>query len=160
MSADFNVSKSGGTPATTTPGLANPPDNPTGLINGTDPLGPDYYYGVTVIGQNLFSPRDTNIVSLRQSTGTSKSTSIDGRSQFSLTKKWRMRPRLRYDTRTRTTNTTKTDRITISTRFDFRYRRELQFQFEIGADFTTTTDAGITTNDTDYAVDLSYIYDF
>jgi hypothetical protein len=160
MSADINISKSGGTPETTTPGLANPPDNPNGTINATDPLGPDYYFGVTFIGQNLFSPRDTNIVSLRQSTGTSKSTAIDVRSQFSLTKKWRMRPRLRYDTRTRSTNTTKTNRITASARFDFRFRRELQFQFEMGVDFSNTTDAGITTKDTDYAIDLSYIYDF
>ncbi|MFV2059032.1 MAG: tol-pal system YbgF family protein [Gammaproteobacteria bacterium] len=160
LSADFNASKSGGTPATTTPALINPPDNLTGTINATAPLGPDYYFGVTLIGQNLFSPRDTNIVSLRQSTGTSKSTAIDVRSQFNLTKKWRMRPRVRYDTRTRSTNTTKTNRITASTRFDFRYRRELQFQFEIGVDFSNTTDAGITTNDTDYAIDLSYIYDF
>ncbi len=161
MSADLNISKSGSTQSTFTP--ENPAlatSTPPGLVNGTAAVGPDYFYGVTFIGSNLFSKRDTNILSLRQSTGTSKSTSIDLRSQFKLNKKWRMRPRVRYDIRTRSTNNSKTNRITTSARFDYRYTRELQFQMEIAADFTASTDNGVTTNDSDYSIDLSYIYDF
>lgn len=155
MSADINISKSSSTPATNTPeNIANP------FVNAVEAVGPDYYFGLTFIGSNLFSQRDTNIVSLRQSTGTSQSTAIDVRSQFNLSKKWRMRPRLRYDIRTRSSNTTKTNRISTSARFDYRYTRELQFQMEIAADFTKTSDKGVSTNDSDYSIDLSYIYDF
>jgi hypothetical protein len=151
LSADLNVSKSGATQATTVGNQA---------VAATDAVGPDFFYGVTLIGSNMFSSRDTNIISLRQSSGNSNSTSVDMRSQFNLTKKWRMRPRVRYDIRSRSTNNTKTNRLTASTRFDYRHTRELQFQMELAADFTNTSDNGLNTKDTDYAIDLSYIYDF
>jgi len=151
MSADINATKSSSTPATTI-GLQP--------VAEVEAIGPDYYFGVTLIGSNLFSKRDTNIVSIRQSTGTTKSTSFDVRSQFNLNKKWRMRPRVRYDIRTRSSNDTKSNRTTVSARFDYRYTRELQFQMEILADFNEATDNGTTTKNSDYSIDLSYIYDF
>ncbi|VAW96645.1 hypothetical protein MNBD_GAMMA22-1030 [hydrothermal vent metagenome] len=170
LSADLNISKTGSSSTTFTPenvkfdSNGNPildvNGNPGTTVAGTQAVGPDYFYGITLIGSNLFSKRDTNILTLRQSTGSSRSTSIDARSQFNLNKKWRMRPRLRYDIRTRSVNASKSNRITTSTRFDYRYTRELQFQMEVTADFTTTTTNGLTSNDTDYSIDLSYIYDF
>ncbi len=167
LSADLNISKSGSTESTTTPenikfDLSGNVIDPNGTtVAGTEAVGPDYFFGVTLIGSNLFSKRDTNIMTLRQSIGSSQSTSIDVRSQFNLNQKWRMRPRLRYDVRTRSSNGSKSNRITTSTRFDYRYTRELQFQMEIAADFTKTTTVGNpSTDDVDYSIDLSYIYDF
>ncbi len=171
LSADLNISKSGSTQATTTPenikfdANGNPildiNGNPGTTVAATEAVGPDYFFGVTLIGSNLFSKRDTNILTLRQSIGSSQSTSIDARSQFNLNQKWRMRPRLRYDVRTRSSNGSKSNRITTSTRFDYRYTRELQFQMEIAADFTETiTPGNPSTSDVDYSIDLSYIYDF
>jgi len=150
LSADLNVSKTGATETTTSPVL----------VNGNEAVGPDYYFGVTFIGSNLFSKRDTNIMSLRQSTGTNKSSSIDLRSQFNMSKRWRVRPRIRYDVRKRTTSGTKSQSILPSARFDFRFTRALQFQFELGYDYISTTENGITTSSSDYAIDLSYIFDF
>lgn len=93
MSADFTLTDTGGTPGT--PATAGTP-----LIDPLPATGKEYYYGMQLIGSDLFMGNDIYILSGRYAdTATARIYTLDFNARLPVTKNFRISPRIRYGVR-------------------------------------------------------------
>jgi len=136
VSADFNMTDTGGTPAT--PATAN-----TMAIGALPATGKEYYYGLQLIGSGLLWSNDIYILAGRYSnTAMARVWTADFNARVPITGKFRLSPRLRYGYRD--------NKITAATPVPGTYRqfqptlrmnyypvRHSEIEIEFGGNFTS-----------------------
>ena len=147
VSADFNLTDTGGTPGlaqkffTDTTGALPP----LLLYNEISPLpttGKEYYYGLQLIGSGLLWSNDIYILSGRYSnTATSRIYTVDANARIPITTRFRISPRLRYGFRddkvTRTNLVPGTyKQLQPTLRMNYYPVRHSEIEVEVGGNFT------------------------
>jgi hypothetical protein len=125
------------------------------------PAGNEYYYSSQLIGNNIVKDGDMYIAALRYSQlTTSNLYLLDFNFRFPLTNEWRISPRLRIGyTRGRGTDLTEYT-VLPSLLADYYWTKDLSFEAEVGVQWTSTTQLGIRSRDTEVMATIGLRYDF
>ncbi|HWN50509.1 MAG TPA: hypothetical protein VNO18_11920 [Xanthobacteraceae bacterium] len=125
------------------------------------PAGNEYYYSAQLIGNNLFKDGDMYIGALRYSQlATSNRYVLDLNTRYPLTNEWRLSPRLRLGYAVGTGIDLKEYTVLPSFLVDYYWTKNLNLEFEIGAQWTSTTQSGIKSKDTELLATIGLRYDF
>jgi len=145
--ADITVSKTGSTPA-------------SAGVPATEELGPYYFISTQLVGNNLFSERDTNVLGIRYSdTDPSTTISIIANSRLPITREWRINPRLQFDIRDSTDNRSQ-NRLRAFVRTDYTYQNKARFDLEIGYDKIDDTNSGLSLSNNSLFFTVGYRWNF
>ena len=132
----------------------------SGGVLATEDTGTDYYLSTQLVGNSLFLKGDTGVLGLRYNhTEPSNTLSFIVNSRFSVSKKWRINPRLQYDIR-KLNDAPSQDRIRAMLRTDYRYLNKVRFDFEIGYDASTQYISGQSFDNNNLFFTLGYRWDF
>lgn len=132
----------------------------SGGVDATQGTGAEMFYGTNLVITNFFTGNDTTIFGLRYSdTATSSITQFNYSTNFNVSKKWRINPRLVVDSRDNNNNST---RATIRPRLIVNYRpsRSIKYELDLGYENAETTSSVATTTESSFYVFFGYIYDF
>src|SRR5579863_9234484 len=125
------------------------------------PAGNEYYYSTQLIANNILRDGDMYIAALRYSQMTTSDLYVlDFNTRFPVTPELRIAPRLRlgYTTDRGTPLTEYT--VLPSILVDYQWTKSLSFEFEIGAQWTSTLQPGIKSQDTELMATIGLRYDF
>ncbi|HVO22928.1 MAG TPA: hypothetical protein VMW56_04810 [Candidatus Margulisiibacteriota bacterium] len=125
------------------------------------PAGNEYYYSTQLIANNIMKDGDMYIAALRYSQMTTSNMYVlDFNSRFPVTQDLRISPRLRlgYTTGRGTQLTEYT--VLPSVLIDYQWTRNLSLELEVGAQWTNTLQAGVTSRATDLLATIGIRYDF
>jgi tetratricopeptide (TPR) repeat protein len=126
------------------------------------PAGNEYYYSTQLIGNNILKDGDMYIAALRYSQlATSNLYMLDFNARFPLTTDWRISPRLRFGY-TRGTNGNDLTAFTVlpSILVDYYWTKQLSLEAEVGVQWTSTTQTGVRSRDTEVMATFGVRYDF
>ena len=125
------------------------------------PAGNEYYYSTQLIGNNIVKDGDMYIAALRYSQlTTSNLYLLDFNFRFPMTPEWRISPRLRLGyTKGRDTDLIEYT-VLPSLLVDYYWTKDLSFEAEIGVQWTSTTQLGIRSRDTELMATIGLRYDF
>jgi len=125
------------------------------------PAGNEYYYSTQLIANNLIKDGDMYIAALRYSQlATSNRFVLDFNTRFPLTNDWRVSPRLRLGyARGRGSDLTEYT-VLPSILADYYWTKDLSFEAEVGVQWTSTTQTGIRSRDTEVMATVGVRYDF
>jgi hypothetical protein len=148
FNADFNVSNLSGTGASA--GVE--------AIEGT---GNEYSVSAGLIGNNILTVNDINIINLRFSQLYNSDVMVlNMNAKYRLRKDWRIGPRLRYENRDYEDGR-KISKLRPSIKVDYRRNKSWQFEMEAGIESKDTKIAGNgTESETSYLLHMGYIYSF
>jgi hypothetical protein len=125
------------------------------------PAGNEYYYSAQLIGNNLFKDGDMYIGALRYSQlATSNRYVLDLNTRYPLTNEWRLSPRLRFGYAVGTGIDLKEYTVLPSFLVDYYWTKDLNLEFEIGAQWTSSTQSGIKSKDTELLATIGLRWDF
>ena len=125
------------------------------------PAGNDYFYSTQLIANNLVRDGDMYIAALRYSQlATSNRFVIDFNTRFPLTNDWRISPRLRLGYARGRGNDLTEYTVLPSILADYYWTKELSFEAEVGVQWTSTTQLGIRSRDTEVMATIGVRYDF
>ena len=125
------------------------------------PAGNEYYYSTQLIANNLIKEGDMYIAALRYSQlATSNRFVLDFNSRFPLTNDWRISPRLRLGYAGGRGNDLTEYTVLPSILADYYWTKDLSFEAEIGVQWTSTTQTGIRSRDTEVMATVGVRYDF
>ena len=125
------------------------------------PAGNEYFYSAQLIGNNIFKDGDMYIGALRYSQlATSNRYVLDLNTRFPLTNEWRLSPRLRLGYAVGTGIDLKEYTVLPSFLVDYYWTKDLNLEFEIGAQWTSSNQAGIKSKDTELLATIGLRYDF
>lgn len=152
VSADFALTDTGGTPGLAQRFYTDPLGNltvpPLLLFDTVEPLpitGKEYFYGLQLIGTDMFMSDDIFILSGRVAdTSTAKIYTADFNARVPVTSNFRLSPRLRYGLRDSKVTTTVTNPGTYSQlqptiRFNYYPVSHSEIEVELGGNFTNQT---------------------
>ena len=125
------------------------------------PAGNEYYYSAQLIGNNIVRDGDMYIAALRYSQMTTSNLYVlDFNTRFPTTPDLRISPRLRlgYMTGIGTALTEYT--VLPSVLVDYQWTKNLSLEFEIGAQWTSTLQPGVKSQDTEIMATFGLRYDF
>ncbi len=132
----------------------------SGGVPATFTGGTDYYFSTQLIGNSLLMKHDSNVFGIRYySTLPSETFSFIANSRFSVTRNWRLNPRLQYDIRN-LNNGEKRNLLRAIFRTDYRYRKSVRFDFEIGYDKNSGETVGRLLGRNTLFFTLGYRWDF
>jgi hypothetical protein len=127
----------------------------------TLPAGNEYYYSLQLIGTNIFTDGDMYIGALRYAQQPMlRQYVLDLNSRYPLTHDWVLGPRLRLGYETGIGNDLKQYTVLPSFLVDYYWSPDLNFEFEVGAQWTTATQAGVRTRDTEFLATVGLRYSF
>ncbi|MDE2435264.1 MAG: SPOR domain-containing protein [Sphingomonadales bacterium] len=135
VSADFNMTDTGGTPGT-------PASSGTLQVDPLPATGKEYYYGLQLIGSGLLWDNDIYILSGRYAdTSTARIYTADVNARVPITSKFRLSPRVRYGFRdNKVTSSTPIPgnfhQLQPTMRFNYYPVRHSEIEIEIGGNFT------------------------
>lgn len=125
------------------------------------PAGNEYYYATQLIANNLVKDGDMYIAALRYSQlETSNLYLLDFNFRFPMTPEWRISPRLRLGyTQGRGTDLTEYT-VLPSLLVDYYWTKDLSFEAELGVQWTSTSQFGVRSRDTELMATVGLRYDF
>ena len=125
------------------------------------PAGNQYYYSTQLIGNNIVKDGDMYIAALRYSQlTTSNLYLLDFNFRFPMTPELRISPRLRVGyTKGRDTDLTEYT-VLPSLLVDYYWTKDLSFEAEVGVQWTSTTQFGVRSRDTELMATIGVRYDF
>jgi hypothetical protein len=125
------------------------------------PAGNEYYYATQLIGNNIVKDGDMYIAALRYSQLTTSSLYLlDFNFRFPMTNEWRISPRLRLGyTKGRDTDLIEYT-VLPSLLVDYYWTRDLSFEAEVGVQWTSMTQFGVRSRDTEVMATIGVRYDF
>jgi len=125
------------------------------------PAGNEYYYSTQLIANNIVKDGDMYIAALRYSQlETSNLYMLDFNARFPLTPDWRLSPRLRLGyTRGRGSDLTEYT-VLPSLLVDYYWTKALSLEAEVGVQWTSSTQSGIRSRDTEVMATIGARYDF
>ena len=128
----------------------------------TLPAGNEYYYSTQLIGNNIVKDGDMYIAAVRYSQmETSNLYMLDFNVRFPITNEWRISPRLRLGYTTgRGGNDLAEFTALPSLLADYYWTKDLSFEAEIGVQWTSTTQSGVRSCDTELMATIGLRYDF
>jgi tetratricopeptide (TPR) repeat protein len=128
----------------------------------TLPAGNEYYYSAQLIGNNLINDGDMYIAALRYSQLlTSSRYVLDLNTRYPLTSDLRISPRLRLGYAVgRGGLDLKEYTVLPSVLIDYYWTKNWNLELEVGAQWTSTVQSGIRSNDTELLVTAGLRYDF
>jgi hypothetical protein len=130
-------------------------------VLATLPAGTEYYYSAQLIANNIIKDGDMYIASLRYSQQpVQKEFVLDFNSRYPVTNDWVVSPRLRLGYAVGNGTDLKQYTVLPSFLIDYYLTRDLNFEFEVGAQWTHSTQFGITTNDTELLATIGVRYSF
>lgn len=145
--ADITFSKVDGTEA-------------SGGVPATPSTGTDYFISAQIVGNNLILKRDTGVLGIRYlDTEQSDTWAFIANTRFSISRNWRINPRLQYDIRTSSDGRTQ-NKLRALLRTDYRYLNKVRFDFEIGFDDTSEDINGQSLGNSNLFFMLGYRWDF
>ena len=125
------------------------------------PAGNEYYYSAQLIGNNIVKDGDMYIAALRYSQlATSNRYVLDFNTRFPLTNDWRISPRLRLGYATGRGNDLTEYTVLPSILVDYYWTKHLSLEAEVGVQWTSTTQSGIRSCDTEVMATVGVRYDF
>ena len=125
------------------------------------PAGNEYYYSTQLIANNLIKDGDMYIAALRYSQlATSNRFVLDFNTRFPLTNDWRISPRLRLGYAKGRGNDLIEYTVLPSILADYYWTKDLSFEAEVGVQWTSTTQTGIRSRDTEVMATVGVRYDF
>jgi hypothetical protein len=133
----------------------------SGGVAAVPGTGYEYFYGLQLIGSNLFRNGDISVAGLRYAdTSTSNTSTLTLDTRYPIQNAWRINPRLRIDYR-ENSNTDSTQWIgSPSLRIDYRWRRRYRFEIEGGGEWSTEELPNDTQDSSAYFFSLGYRADF
>ena len=143
--------------------LTQPISSPFGLDPSLAalPAGNEYYYSTQLIANNIVKDGDMYIAALRYSQlATSNLYMLDFNARFPLTPDWRLSPRLRLGYTAGRGNDLTEYTVLPSLLVDYYWTKDLSFEAEVGVQWTSTTQAGIRSRDTEVMATVGVRYDF
>jgi hypothetical protein len=128
----------------------------------TLPAGNEYYYSAQLIGNNLINDGDMYIAAFRYSQlVTSNRYVLDFNTRYPLTSDLRISPRLRLGYAVgRNGLDLKEYTVLPSVLIDYYLTKNWNLELEVGAQWTSTVQSGIKSNDTELLVTAGLRYDF
>jgi len=147
INGDITLSQLGGTIA-------------SGGVAATQATGTEYFYNTNLVINNFFSNSDITIFGARYSNASNSDIiQLNFSGNFSVSKEWRVNPRLVVDTRDNINGTTRT---TYRPRLIVHYRpsRTLKYEFDMGYENAESDSTAGTTSETNLFIFFGYIYDF
>ncbi len=131
----------------------------SGGVAATQSTGNEVAYSLQFIGNNLLTDNDVSIIAVRiANRSIADTTTYDLNSRIILNKKWRIRPRFRYEVQTQNTGVNRTI-FKPSIRVDYNLRHDFRFELDTGYDFKQI-DGTTNSKETSFYFNLGYIYDF
>jgi hypothetical protein len=126
------------------------------------PAGNEYYYSTQLIANNLVKDGDMYIAALRYSElATSNRFVLDFNNRFPITHDWRISPRLRLGYAWGRGGSDLTEYTVLpSLLADYYWTKELSFEAEVGVQWTSTTQLGVRSRDTEVLATIGVRYDF
>jgi len=127
----------------------------------TLPAGNEYYYSLQLIGTNIFTDGDMYIGALRYAQQPMlRQYVLDLNSRYPLTRDWVLGPRLRLGYETGIGNDLKQYTVLPSFVVDYYWSPDLNFELEVGAQWTSASQAGVRTRDTEFLATVGLRYSF
>ena len=127
----------------------------------TLPAGNEYYLSLQLIGTNIFTDGDMYIGALRYAQQpTLRQYVLDFNSRYPLTHDWVVGPRLRLGYETGIGYDLKQYTVLPSFLVDYYWSPNLNFELEVGAQWTSATQAGVRTRDTEFLATIGLRYSF
>lgn len=132
----------------------------SGGVDAIQGTGTESFYNTSLVINNFFTDNDITIFGARYiDASTSDVIQLNFSSNFNLSRKWRVNPRMIIDSRDNTNGSTRT---TFKPRVIVNYRpsRSLKYELDLGYEDAETEGTTTTTTETNFYVFLGYIYDF
>jgi TolA-binding protein len=127
----------------------------------TLPAGNEYYYSLQLIGTNIFKEGDMYLGALRYAQQPMlRQYVLDLNTRYPLTHEWVLGPRLRLGYETGIGADLKQYTVLPSFLIDYYWTPDLNFEAEIGAQWTSSTQAGVKTRDTELMATVGLRYTF
>jgi hypothetical protein len=125
----------------------------------TLPAGNEYYYSLQFIGTNIFKDGDMYIGSLRYAQQpTLRQYVLDFSTRYPLTIDWVLGPRLRLGYEIGIGNDLTQYTVLPSFLVDYYWTRDLNLELEVGAQWTSSAQAGVRTRDTELLATIGLRY--
>jgi hypothetical protein len=148
VSADVTATNISGTP-------------PSGGVDGTLPIGTEFYYSAQLIGSSIFREGDIFIAGARYADlADSKMYVLDFNSRYPLNDAFRLSPRLRVGYRTGKMTDLREFTVLPSFLLDYYWTKDISLEVEIGDKWTKSELAGIKTNQNELFFTFGLRYDF
>jgi tetratricopeptide (TPR) repeat protein len=133
LSFEVTASKLSGTPASPA----------SGGVDATPETGTDLFYSTQLIGTNLFTEGDVTILGLRYfDTDSNDSYSLIANTRFSVTRDFRINPRVQLEYRKNKTSDGDRFKIRPLLRLSYRWKKWLRLEFEGGMEWNKETTLG------------------
>jgi len=136
----------------------------TGLnssLLATLPAGNEYYYSAQLIANNIIKDGDMYIASLRYSRQPVLNQYVlDFNTRYPATNDWLLSPRLRLGYAVGSSTDLKQYTVLPSLLVDYYWTNDLNFELEVGAQWTSSTQSGIKTKDTELLATIGLRYSF
>jgi len=127
-------------------------------VQGT---GPEYFYSLQLIANNVLIKNDLVIAGLRYSdTGSSNTMALSLNSRFTLKRDWRINPRILFDYSTNNTSVGSQYRIRPTLRTEYHWKKRVHLEFEGGLEWVYDRTASQTDYSRDYFIITGYRWDF
>jgi hypothetical protein len=132
----------------------------SGGVLATPDTGTDYFFSTQLVGNNLWMKYDTWVLGLRYyDTDISSTVSLIANTRFSITRQWRINPRLQLDNRDFNDGQSQ-QKLRALFRTDYRYLNNVRFDLELGYDEISGGDASQLLGNNDLFFTLGYRWDF
>jgi hypothetical protein len=127
----------------------------------TLPAGNEYYYSLQLIGSNVFKDGDMYIGALRYAQQpTLRQYVLDFNTRYPLTNNLVLGPRLRLGYEVGIGDDLRQYTVLPSFLVDYYWTRDLNFELEVGAQWTSSTQTGVRTRDTELLATIGLRYSF
>ena len=128
-------------------------------VDATPSTGNEFFYGVQIIGLNLYSSLDTSVGELRyEDTSNYKKYKLSASTRWRTKNKWSYRPKLSYDIRDNNDGSELT-KIVPSVRIDYRHTKKVKFELDMQYE-DIVRKSNISGKENNYSISIGYIYDF
>ncbi len=148
LSTDFTVTSTSGMPA-------------SGGVDAVPATGNQFFLGLQLIGNGLFKPGDTSILSMRVGdTRSARDLTLGFNTRYPLTRDWRINPFVQYNRRADKTDGDERTILRAAFKMDYRWGRSVLLDMQIGYDSTTEEVAGVAQDSSALFYYLGYRWDF
>jgi len=133
----------------------------SGGVDGVPGTGPEYFYSLQLIANDLLIKNDLVIAGLRYSdTSASNTTTITLNSRFTVKRDWRINPRILVDYSKNNNNVGSQYRIRPTLRTEYHWKKRFHLEFEGGLEWTYDRNGDQVDYTRDYFLVTGYRMDF
>lgn len=131
----------------------------SGGVTGIASTGDEYFYGIQFISNGVFHRDETTRYEIRyDDTANYARTRYIINSRFPLGEKWRIRPRIAWESRDNTDGT-QTTKIAPGMRLDYKLLRQFKLEFDMNYE-SAKTDGVVPVNENNYYISAGFLWDF